>query len=266
MNILQVEQLSVSYGKTMILHKLNLSVAAGKITTIIGPNGCGKSTLLKAMGRIIKPLHGKIYFRGEELRRLSTRQVARSLAFLPQHPTAPPELTVAELIAFGRFPHRVSSRRLSSNDRKVIDRAMELTQVSTLRGRFLGSLSGGERQRVWLAMILAQDTEVLLLDEPTTYLDMTHQLETLKIIDRLNRERQCTIVMVLHDLNHAARFSHQIVAMQGGMVIAAGIPLETISPDVLRKVFKIEARVIADPYCGKPVCIGYDNTVDNLDK
>jgi iron complex transport system ATP-binding protein len=188
----------------------------------------------------------------------------RSLAFLPQHPAAPPELTVEELIAFGRFPHRRQSRGLSLNDREVIGHAMELTQVAALRGRFLGSLSGGERQRVWLVMILAQETEVLLLDEPTTYLDMTHQLEMLKIIDRLNRERQCAIVMVLHDINHAARFSHQIVAMQGGRVIAMGNPVETISPDVLRKVFKIEARVITDPYSGMPVCIGYDNTADNL--
>ncbi|MGD8400614.1 MAG: ABC transporter ATP-binding protein [Bacillota bacterium] len=263
MNILQVEQLCVSYGKASILHKLDLAIAAEKITTIIGPNGCGKSTLLKALGRIIKPTHGQVYLHGEELHRIPTRQIARSLAFLPQHPAAPPELTVEELIAFGRFPHRRQSDRLSPDDREVIARAMELTQVLDLRRRCLENLSGGERQRVWLAMILAQDTEILLLDEPTTYLDMTHQLEMLKIISRLNRERQCAIVMVLHDINQAARFSHQIVAMRGGTIIAAGSPLETIKSDVLRKVFRIEARVIADPYCGIPVCIGYDNTADH---
>lgn len=166
MSILRVEQLSVAYGKTLILQKLDLAVAAGKITTIIGPNGCGKSTLLKAMGRIIKPVHGKIYLQGEDLSGIPTRRIAQRLALLPQHPTAPPELTVEELIAFGRFPHRRQLNRLTAKDREVIDQALIMTQVAGLRGRHLGSLSGGERQRVWLAMVLAQETEVLLLDEP----------------------------------------------------------------------------------------------------
>ncbi len=262
MSILRVEKLRVCYGRTVVLHDLNLSVAADKITSIIGPNGCGKSTLLKAMGRIIRQQQGQVYLHGEDLSRIPTRQVARRLALLPQHPVAPLELTGEELVAFGRFPHHKKRNRLSSKDKEVIAWAMDLTKVTSLRERAIGSLSGGERQRIWLAMALAQETEILLLDEPTTYLDMAHQLEMLKIVKRLNQERHCAVVMVLHDINHAARFSHEIVAMKQGKIIATGDPKATITAEVLRNVFQIEARVMEDPLRGTPVCFGYDIAQD----
>jgi iron complex transport system ATP-binding protein len=265
MSILRVEKLRVCYGRNVILHDLDLTVAAGKITAIIGPNGCGKSTLLKAMGRIIRPQQGAVYLHGTDLSRLPTRQVAQRLAVLPQHPVAPPELTGEELVAFGRFPHQQKMNQLSVEDKEAIARAMELTGVSPFRERPIGSLSGGERQRIWLAMALAQETEILLLDEPTTYLDMAHQLEMLQIVERLNQERRCAIVMVLHDINHAARFSHTIVAMKQGRIIAAGNPQATITTEVLRSVFQIEARVMADPLRGTPVCFGYDHAPVDLD-
>jgi iron complex transport system ATP-binding protein len=257
MGILRVEKVDVGYGKTAILNDINLTIAAAKITSIIGPNGCGKSTLLKTMGRIIPQRRGKVYLHGQELSRFTTMQVARHLAILPQHPQAPPGLKGEELVAFGRFPHRQKLSRLSAQDKEAIARAMELTQVTSLRERPIGSLSGGERQRFWLAMALAQETEILLLDEPTTYLDIAQQLEMLKIVRRLNQERQCTILMVLHDINQAAAFSDAIVAMKEGAIIATGPPQTTITREVLRSVFQIEARVIEDPLRGTPVCFGY---------
>ncbi len=260
MSILRVENLRVGYGQTPIIDALNLTVAAAKITAIIGPNGCGKSTLLKTIARIIRPQRGKVYLHGEDLHQLPTRQVAQRLAVLPQHPTGPPELTGEELVAFGRFPHRRRGKQLSAKDREVIAWAMATTKVTAFGDRPIGSLSGGERQRLWLAMALAQETELLLLDEPTTYLDLAHQLEMLQIVEQLNQERGCAVVMVLHDINHAARFAHEIVALQHGQIIAAGTPQITITPAVLRAVFQIEARIITDPLNGKPVCFGYENT------
>ncbi len=263
MSILRVEKLQVGYGRKVILNDIHLTVTAEKITSIIGPNGCGKSTLLKTMGRIIPQQRGTVYLYGKDLSRFPTQQVARHLTILPQHPLAPPELKGEELVAFGRFPHRKRLSQLSAKDKEVIAWAMDLTRVISLRERPIGSLSGGERQRFWLAMALAQETEILLLDEPTTYLDIAQQLEMLKIVKQLNQERHCTIVMVLHDINHAARFSHEIVAMKQGKIIATGPPQATITKEVLRKVFQIEARLIKDPLSGTPVCFGYDNAPMN---
>ncbi|MDU4962554.1 MAG: ABC transporter ATP-binding protein [Sporomusaceae bacterium] len=259
MSILKVENLQVGYGRRVVVQNLELSIRAGAITTIIGPNGCGKSTLLKTMGRIIQPQAGAVYLRGNDLRRLDTRQVAKQLTLLPQTPAAPPELKVEELVAYGRFPHRRGLRQTGDSDRQAIEQAMSLTRTLPFRQRPLGSLSGGERQKVWLAMALAQETDILLLDEPTTYLDMVHQLEVLKIIAQLNRERQCTVVMVLHDINHAARFSHEMVAMKAGKVVAAGSPRQIVSPEVLKEVFDIQAKVVYDPEDGVPICLSYDN-------
>jgi iron complex transport system ATP-binding protein len=259
MNILRVENLQVGYGSRMVVRELDLTVRAGTITTIIGPNGCGKSTLLKTMGRIIKQRSGAVYLRETDIRQLDTRQVARQLTLLPQNPVAPQELKVEELVGYGRFPHRRGLRQTTAEDRQAIDQAMQMTRTLPFRQRELGSLSGGERQKVWLAMALAQETEILLLDEPTTYLDMVHQLEVLKIIAQLNRERQCTVVMVLHDINHAARFSHEIVAMRDGRIVAAGSPRQIVSPEVLKAVFEIEARVVNDPQDDVPVCLSYDS-------
>ena len=259
MSILRTEKLQVGYEQHMVFDELDFAVKEGKITTIIGPNGCGKSTLLKTMGRIIRQKAGTVFLYDEDLRSLDTRDIAQKLALLPQNPVGPSELTVEELVAYGRFPHLNNGRKHTLVDQQAIRWAMDLTKIIGFSHRELGSLSGGERQKVWLAMALAQETSILLLDEPTTYLDMVHQLEVLKIVQQLNKERQCTIVMVLHDINHAARFSHEIVAMKGGHIIASGSPQEIVTTKVLKQVFSIDARVMIDPQSGVPICFSYDN-------
>lgn len=261
---LRVEKLQVGYERNIVFQELDFAVQTGKITTIIGPNGCGKSTLLKTMGRIIRQRSGSVYLYNEDMRSLDTREIARKLALLPQSPVAPNELKAEELVAYGRFPHLRQIQQSSAADAAAIEWAIKTAKITKFRYRQLGSLSGGERQKVWLAMALAQQTSILLLDEPTTYLDMVHQLEVLNIVRQLNQEQQCTIIMVLHDINHAARFSHQIVAMKGGKIIASGCPREIITPEVLRQVFQIEARIMADPRDGIPICFSYDNVSGDL--
>nr|WP_092074587.1 ABC transporter ATP-binding protein [Dendrosporobacter quercicolus]NSL49018.1 ABC transporter ATP-binding protein [Dendrosporobacter quercicolus DSM 1736]SDN02666.1 iron complex transport system ATP-binding protein [Dendrosporobacter quercicolus] len=259
MGILKADNLEIRYDRQVIFTGLDFLVQTGRITTIIGPNGCGKSTMLKALGRILKPQSGAVYLDGQDMRSLDTRDIASRLALLPQNPVAPNELKVEELIGYGRFPHRGKGPNQAAADRQAIERAMEMTNIARFRKRALGSLSGGERQKVWLAMALAQETEVLLLDEPTTYLDIVHQLDVLKIVRQLNRERQCTVVMVLHDINQAARFSHVIAAVKQGRVIACGSPQQIVTPEVLKQVFSIEARIMFDSSEGVPVCFSYDN-------
>lgn len=262
MSILRVENLEACYEKFSVFQNLDFTVKEGKITTIIGPNGCGKSTLLKTMGRILKQKNGTVYLYEKDLRQIQTRKIAQSLALLPQNPIAPSELKVEELVSYGRFPHRKKMNQTSPGDKAAIEWAMETTNITAFRHREIGSLSGGQRQKVWLGMALAQETKILLLDEPTTYLDMAHQLEVLKIVERLNKERGCTVVMVLHDINHAARFSHEIVAMKNGKIMAAGSPVQVITKDVLKSVFNIDARVMRDPENGAPVCFGYDSILE----
>ncbi|WP_251553384.1 ABC transporter ATP-binding protein [Neobacillus muris] len=259
MSILSVKDLEASYEKFTVFQDLNLAVKKGKITTIIGPNGCGKSTVLKTMGRILKQKQGKVYLQGKDLQTIPTKQIAKQLALLSQNPIAPGQLKVEELITYGRYPHRNNVNKLTAKDKEVLEWAMEITKVTGFRDRELGNLSGGQRQKVWLAMALAQETDILLLDEPTTYLDMAHQLEVLQIVEQLNKDQKCTIVMVLHDINHAARFSHEIVAMKEGTIIRVGPPLEIMTAEVLQQVFQIQARVMIDPYNGVPVCFGYES-------
>lgn len=259
MDILNTVDLQVSYGSHIVFKELNFAVRKGQITTIIGPNGCGKSSLLKSMGRVIKPQSGVVYLEGKEMKSMDTKAIARKLALLPQNPAAPNELKVDDLVAYGRFPHLGRAQQYTAADRQAIEQAIEITHISDFRQRELGNLSGGERQKVWMAMALAQETEILLLDEPTTYLDMVHQLEVLKIVQQLNRKRQCTVVMVLHDINHASRFSHVIAAMKDGRVVASGAPRQIVTPEVLKQVFSIEAKVMIDPSDGVPVCFSYDN-------
>ncbi|GIN63277.1 ABC transporter ATP-binding protein [Robertmurraya siralis] len=252
----RLEELTAGYERNIIFKNLNASIEYGKITTIIGPNGCGKSTLLKTMGRILKKEKGHVYLQEQDMQALSTKEIAKRLAVLSQSPQAPPQLTVRELVSYGRYPHRKNVNRLSKQDRDMIDWAMAVTQTAEFEARELAQLSGGQRQRVWLAMALAQKTEILLLDEPTTYLDMAHQIEVLKIVKKLNEEHGCTIVMVLHDINQASRFSDTIIAMRNGEVLATGAPKQIMTPPVLKSVFQINATIIED--AGIPICISYD--------
>ncbi len=253
----KTEQLTAGYENTKILDDVNVSIPAGKITTIIGPNGCGKSTLLKTIGRILKKQGGRIFILDQKIEKLSTKEIAKQVAMLSQAPAAPAELKVEELVSYGRYPHRKNVNRLTGKDQEVIEWAMQVTKTTEFRNRALSQLSGGQRQRVWLAMALAQETGILLLDEPTTYLDMAHQLEVLNIVKSLNEEHGCTIVMVLHDINHAARYSHNLIAMKQGKVMRCGTPGEIISCEVLKETFQIDARIIHDPELQIPICYAY---------
>ncbi|WP_040203597.1 ABC transporter ATP-binding protein [Neobacillus jeddahensis] len=255
---LYTENLKIGYGERLIVKNLNAEIPDKKITTIIGPNGCGKSTLLKAMTRIISQQAGTVVLDGRDISKEHTKLLAKKMAILPQSPESASGLTVAELVSYGRFPHQQGFGRLSKKDMDVIDWALDVTGTFDYKFLPVDSLSGGQRQRVWIAMALAQETEIIFLDEPTTYLDMAHQLEVLELLQKLNLEQGRTIIMVLHDLNQAARFADYIIAMKDGQVIKAGDCEAVMTHDVLKKVFHIDAQIGRDPRTNKPMCITYN--------
>ncbi|HZJ08259.1 MAG TPA: ABC transporter ATP-binding protein [Trueperaceae bacterium] len=255
MSELYTKQLSLGYADGPVVEGLDLGIPEGRITALVGANGSGKSTILKALARVLQPRAGAAFLDGKEIHRLSTREVAKRLAILPQGPEAPEGLTVGDLVTYGRYPHRGTFGGPTSEDRRMCDWALSVTGMTVFAERQVGQLSGGQRQRAWIAMALAQGTEVLLLDEPTTFLDMAHQLEVLQLLERLNRDQGRTIVMVVHDLNHASRFAHHMVAIARGKVAAQGTPREVMTPDVFRKVFAIDADIVDDPRLGVPICI-----------
>lgn len=255
---LHTEGLSLGYQGSIVVEELSLELPKGQITALVGANGSGKSTVLKALARVLRPKEGAAYLDGKEIHTQSTRQVAKRLAILPQSPDAPDGLQARELVSYGRFPHRSGFGAPSAEDVRMVEWALSMTGMTAFAQRPVGSLSGGQRQRAWIAMALAQGTEILLLDEPTTFLDMAHQLEVLMLLQRLNREEGRTVIMVLHDLNHASRFSHRMVAISEGRVVVEGSPVEVMTPDVLRRVFAIEADIVQDPRTGLPICVPYD--------
>lgn len=252
---LRAESVSVGYGEEPVVRDLSLVVPDGQVTTIIGPNGCGKSTLLRAMARLLKPSSGRVVLDDEPIDELATKEVARRLALLPQSPIAPDGLVVRDLIGRGRHPHQRWFSQWSPEDERIVEAALEMTDTAALRDRPIDQLSGGQRQRAWIAMTLAQDTDLMLLDEPTTYLDLAHQVEVLDLVTRLNRERSRTVVMVLHDLNLAARYSDLIVVMKDGVIAAQGTPLEVFTPAMLSATFGLDADVIPDPRTGLPIVV-----------
>lgn len=254
---LAAEQIGVGYSERAVLHDLSLHIRHGQITALVGPNGSGKSTLLKALARLLQPSKGSILLDGKAIHTLSTTQVARQMAILPQGPTAPHGLTVRELVEQGRYPHVGALRMLKTQDHAAIEMALALTHMNEFAHRALDSLSGGERQRAWIALTLAQDTPILLLDEPTTFLDIGHQLEVLELVQQLNRERSMTIVLVLHDLNQAARYADRMVVLNRGQVRADGTPSAVLTPDLLAEVFGVRANIVADPVTGAPVFLPY---------
>ncbi|MEC1179034.1 ABC transporter ATP-binding protein [Metasolibacillus meyeri] len=263
--VFQVNQLVAGYSQVRILNELTVSIPAGKVTTIIGPNGCGKSTLLKTLGRILKKDSGDIFLQQQNMNTMSTREIAQKLAILSQSPSGPGQLKVFELIAYGRYPHRKNLGKLTEQDKEKIAWAMDITNTSAFAEREISALSGGQRQRVWLAMALAQETDILLLDEPTTYLDMAHQLEVLEIVEELNKNLGCTIVMVLHDLNHAARYSHELIAIKDGQIQCCGTPNDIMTNDMLKKVFNIDAQILYDEH-NIPVCFSYKLIKEKAEK
>lgn len=258
MESIKTHHLDIAYEETVIVKNLDLKIPSGKITSIIGPNGCGKSTVLKALGRILKPKSGTILLKGQDIHQLKTKEIAKKMAILPQTPTAPSGLAVQDLIAYGRFPHQSGFGKLNQKDIEMIDWALSVTRLTDLKLREVDTLSGGQRQRVWIAMALAQETDLILLDEPTTYLDLAHQLEILELLKDLNENQGCTIAMVLHDLNLAARFSDYMIAVREGGIVKEGIPDQVMTAAVLKKVFSIDAEIVRDPRLGHPVCITYD--------
>lgn len=254
---IEAVDLSVGYDDRVIIPSMEVCIPKGKITAIIGPNGCGKSTLLKSLARVLPVRSGQIFLNGTPLSSLSTKEIARQMALLPQSPHAPAGLVVEDLVSYGRFPWQSGLGRLSENDHRIIDEALRLTQTDSLRTRALDQLSGGQRQRVWIAMALAQDTPVILLDEPTTYLDMAHQLEILELLQKLNQEDQKTIALVIHDLNLAARFADWLIAMRDGKILYEGSAQEVMRPEVLKAVFSLDAYIEKDPWTGRPTMVSY---------
>lgn len=250
-----VEDLELGYGGRTVVESLDLVVPPAKITCIVGANACGKSTLLRSMSRLLTPRSGQVLLDGKAVHKLPAKQLARTLGLLPQSPTAPEGIVVADLVGRGRHPHqRVLSRWSREDDAAVAD-ALAATDTTELAERHVDELSGGQRQRVWIAMALAQQTDVLLLDEPTTFLDVSHQIEVLDLLTDLNRTRGTTIVMVLHDLNLAARYADHLVAIADGNVYAAGDPSDVLTTETVQAVFGLDSRVIPDPVSGKPLML-----------
>ncbi|QOH55909.1 ABC transporter ATP-binding protein [Rhodococcus rhodochrous] len=249
------ENLELGYGNRTVVENLDLQVPPGRITCIVGANACGKSTLLRSMSRLLSPRGGHVLLDGKDVHRLPAKKLARTLGLLPQSPIAPEGIVVADLVGRGRHPHqRVLSRWSREDDAAVAD-ALAATHTTELAERSVDELSGGQRQRVWIAMVLAQQTDLLLLDEPTTFLDVSHQVEVLDLLTDLNRDRGTTIVMVLHDLNLAARYADHLVAMADGSIYASGDPSDVLTGKTVKAVFGLDSRVISDPVSGKPLVL-----------
>ena len=252
---IHIENLSLSYDSSaVIVHELNLHIQCGTITALVGPNGCGKSTLLRGLSRLLKPAHGCVYLDGQDIHAMKARDLAKQLGILPQSPTAPEGLTVHELVAQGRYPHQNWFQQWSREDERIVEAALKKTNLMMFADRPVDTLSGGQRQRAWIAMALAQETDVLLLDEPTSYLDLAYQMDVLDLLGDLNAEGR-TIIMVLHDLNQAARYADVVVAMRGGQIVAQGAPEKVMTTENILQVFGLKAEVVTDPITGTPMCV-----------
>ena len=255
MAVLNAKDLTLQYDQRRVVEGLTAEIPEGKVTMIVGANACGKSTLLRGLSRLLKPAGGTVTLDGKDIHSRPAKELARILGLLPQHPTAPDGILVRDLVGRGRYPHQGFFRSWSAADDAAVQRALETTETLELADRNVDELSGGQRQRVWIAMALAQETDVLLLDEPTTYLDLAHQVEVLDLVTDLNRQRGTTVAIVLHDLNLAARYADHVIAMKGGRIVAEGPSAEVVTEELVRDVFGLESRVLPDPISGTPLII-----------
>ncbi|WP_349864090.1 ABC transporter ATP-binding protein [Leifsonia sp. WHRI 6310E] len=252
---LVARDLTLSYEGRVVVEGLDLTIPPGRVTAIVGPNACGKSTLLRGLSRLLAPAGGSVLLDGADIHSLPTKQVATRLGLLPQTPVAPDGITVADLVSRGRYPHQGWFRRWTADDDTAVSEAMAATGITELAERSVDELSGGQRQRVWIAMALAQQTDILLLDEPTTFLDISHQIDVLDLLLDLNAARGATVVMVLHDLNLAARYADHLVAMRAGSIVAAGDPSEVVTAELVRDVFGVESVIASDPVTATPLVV-----------
>ncbi|QVQ51161.1 ABC transporter ATP-binding protein [Spiractinospora alimapuensis] len=252
---LTADGLSLGYGASLVVEELSETLPTGRVSAIVGPNGCGKSTLLRGLGRLLTPRSGQVILDGARIARLPPRTLAQRVGLLPQQPLTPDGVTVVDLVGRGRHPHQKWFRQWSRTDEEAVADALAATGVSDLAHRPVDELSGGQRQRVWIALALAQDTDVMLLDEPTTFLDLAHQVEVLDLLRRLNRDRGRTVILVLHDLNLACRYADHLVVMRDGAVAGSGPPTEVITPETVRAVFDLRCEVIPDPLTGTPLVL-----------
>lgn len=253
--MLSINNLSLAYdNKSIIIHELNLEIEEGSIVALVGPNGCGKSTLLRGISRLLKPKMGQVYLNGRDIHTLPAKKLAQELGILPQSPTAPDGLTVYELVSQGRYPYQSWYKQWSTTDEQIVEEALHSTNLTMFAQRAVDTLSGGQRQRAWIALALVQQTKILLLDEPTTYLDLAYQIDVLDLLSELNQAGR-TIIMVLHDLNQAARYADKLIMLRGGQIISQGNPLDVMTSDILLEVFGLNAHVMPDPISGLPMCI-----------
>lgn len=255
MTQLSAEELTLTYETNTIINGINLNIPKGKVTIIIGANGCGKSTILHALGRLMKPKQGSVYLNGKNIHQYSPKEVAKQLAFLAQSPEILEDLTVEELCLYGRHPHKSLFARHSDKDKAVVEEALKATKMDLLKDRTLDALSGGQRQRAWIAMALAQETDVLLLDEPTTYLDLAHQIEVLELLRALNQKHKNTIIMVLHDLNQAASYADYLISIVDGEIYQEGTPNDIFTEEMIQHVFGLNSKIIESPVNQAPICI-----------
>ncbi|WP_270222141.1 iron-enterobactin ABC transporter ATP-binding protein [Kosakonia cowanii] len=252
---LRGEALTLGYGKKVIAEQLSVAIPDGHFTAIIGPNGCGKSTLLRTLSRLMTPTEGHVYLDGEQIQRFASKEVARRIGLLAQNATTPGDITVQELVARGRYPHQPLFTRWRKEDDEAVKRAMKATGVESLAQQSVDTLSGGQRQRAWIAMVLAQETAIMLLDEPTTWLDISYQIDLLELLSELNREQGYTLAAVLHDLNQACRYATHLIALRDGKIVAQGAPKEIVTAGLIEEVYGLRCMIIDDPVAHTPLVV-----------
>ncbi|MCT4710669.1 iron-enterobactin ABC transporter ATP-binding protein [Enterobacteriaceae bacterium H11S18] len=249
------DELSLGYGTHVVAEGLTVAIPDGKFTAIIGPNGCGKSTLLRTLSRLMKPTAGNVWLDGQEIHRFATKEVARRIGLLAQNASAPGDISVAELVARGRYPHQPMFTRWREEDQLAVTSAMRATNIQDLADQPVDTLSGGQRQRAWIAMVLAQETSIMLLDEPTTWLDISHQIDLLELLSDLNREKGYTLAAVLHDLNQACRYATHLIALRDGKIVAEGAPKEIVTPELIEAIYGLRCMIIEDPVAHTPLVV-----------